>query len=33
MLHYQRVTDQIIEAIERGAGEWRVPWHVFYKRM
>jgi antirestriction protein ArdC len=24
---YQRVTDQIIEAIERGAGEWRMPWH------
>ena len=24
---YQRVTDQIIEALERGAGEWRMPWH------
>jgi antirestriction protein ArdC len=24
---YQRVTDQIIEAIEQGAGEWRMPWH------
>jgi antirestriction protein ArdC len=24
---YQRVTDQIVEAIERGAGEWRMPWH------
>jgi len=24
---YQRVTNQIIEALERGAGEWRMPWH------
>ena len=24
---YQRVTDQIIEALEPGAGEWRMPWH------
>ena len=24
---YERVTSQIIEAIERGAGEWRMPWH------
>lgn len=24
---YQRVTNQIIEAIEKGAGEWRMPWH------
>ena len=24
---YQRVTDQIIEAIERGAGDWKMPWH------
>ena len=24
---YQRVTNQIIESIERGAGEWRMPWH------
>ncbi|HXP85667.1 MAG TPA: zincin-like metallopeptidase domain-containing protein [Bryobacteraceae bacterium] len=24
---YQRVTDQIIEALESGAGEWRMPWH------
>jgi hypothetical protein len=24
---YQRVTDQIIEAIESGAEEWRMPWH------
>jgi len=24
---YERVTNQIIEAIEQGAGEWRMPWH------
>lgn len=24
---YERVTNQIIEAIERGAGQWRMPWH------
>ena len=24
---YERVTNQIIEAIEAGAGEWRMPWH------
>ena len=24
---YQRVTNQIIEAIERGAGRWQMPWH------
>src|SRR5271167_524697 len=24
---YQRVTNQIIEAIERGAGDWKMPWH------
>jgi antirestriction protein ArdC len=24
---YQRITDQIVAAIERGAGEWRMPWH------
>lgn len=24
---YQRVTNQIIEAIERGAAAWRMPWH------
>jgi antirestriction protein ArdC len=24
---YERVTNQIIEAIERGAAEWRMPWH------
>lgn len=24
---YQRVTNQIIAAIERGAGEWCMPWH------
>ncbi|CCQ74248.1 ArdC family protein [Magnetospira sp. QH-2] len=24
---YQTVTDQIIEAIENGAGEWQMPWH------
>ncbi len=24
---YQRVTDQIIEAIERGADAWQMPWH------
>ena len=24
---YQRVTNQIIEAMERGAGEWKMPWH------
>jgi antirestriction protein ArdC len=25
---YQRVTDQIIAAIEAGAGDWRMPWHA-----
>jgi hypothetical protein len=25
---YQRITDQIVAAIERGANEWRMPWHV-----
>src|SRR5690242_13325023 len=25
---YSRVTDQIIEAIERGAEKFRMPWHV-----
>jgi hypothetical protein len=24
---YQRVTDQIISAIEAGAGSWQMPWH------
>ena len=24
---YQRITDRIVEAIEAGAGEWRMPWH------
>jgi antirestriction protein ArdC len=24
---YQRVTNQIIEAIEKGVGQWRTPWH------
>ena len=24
---YQRVTNQIIEAMERGAGNWKMPWH------
>src|SRR6185369_8923768 len=24
---YTRITDQIIEAIEAGAGEWKMPWH------
>jgi hypothetical protein len=24
---YQRVTNQIIEAIERGAEDWKMPWH------
>jgi len=24
---YQRITDQIVAAIERGAGAWRMPWH------
>lgn len=24
---YQRVTDQIIAAIEAGAGEYRMPWN------
>jgi antirestriction protein ArdC len=24
---YQRITDQIVAAIERGADEWRMPWH------
>lgn len=25
---YQSVTDRIIEAIEAGAGQWQMPWHV-----
>jgi antirestriction protein ArdC len=25
---YQRVTDQIVAAIEAGAGKWEMPWHV-----
>ena len=25
---YERVTQQIIEAMERGAGSYRMPWHV-----
>lgn len=24
---YQRITDQIVAAIEAGAGEWKMPWH------
>lgn len=24
---YQRITDSIVSAIEKGAGEWRMPWH------
>jgi antirestriction protein ArdC len=24
---YQRITDQIIQAIETGAGKWTMPWH------
>jgi antirestriction protein ArdC len=24
---YQRITDQIVAAIERRADEWRMPWH------
>ena len=24
---YQRITDRIVEAIEAGAGDWRMPWH------
>jgi antirestriction protein ArdC len=25
---YQRVTDQIIQAIEAGAETWEMPWHA-----
>src|SRR4051812_25267550 len=25
---YARVTDQIVAAIEQGAGTWRMPWHT-----
>jgi antirestriction protein ArdC len=25
---YQRITDQIVEAIERGAGTYKMPWHT-----
>src|SRR5271167_4807214 len=25
---YARVTDQIVTAIEKGAGTWRMPWHT-----
>jgi len=25
---YQRVTSQIINAIEQGVGNWRMPWHT-----
>ncbi len=24
---YERITAEIIAAIERGAGQWRMPWH------
>lgn len=24
---YEAVTDQVIVAIEEGAGEWQMPWH------
>ncbi len=24
---YTRITDEIVSAIEKGAGEWRMPWH------
>jgi antirestriction protein ArdC len=24
---YTRITDEIVAAIEKGAGEWRMPWH------
>ena len=24
---HQHVTDHIIDAIEAGAGDWRMPWH------
>jgi len=25
---YQTITDRIIAAIEAGAGDWKMPWHV-----
>src|SRR6202165_2098845 len=25
---YERVTSQIVNAIEQGAGNWRMPWHT-----
>src|SRR6185295_15159719 len=24
---YSRITDEIVAAIEKGAGDWRMPWH------
>ena len=24
---YSRITDEIVAAIENGAGDWRMPWH------
>ena len=25
---YERVTSQIVNAIEQGTGNWRMPWHT-----
>ena len=25
---YERVTSQIVNAIEQGVGNWRMPWHT-----
>jgi antirestriction protein ArdC len=25
---YRKVTDEIINAIEQGVGNWRMPWHT-----
>jgi antirestriction protein ArdC len=25
---YERITNQIVEAIERGVKNWRMPWHI-----
>jgi len=26
---FETITDELIDAIEAGAGEWRMPWHTF----
>jgi antirestriction protein ArdC len=30
---YERVTSQIVNAIEQGVSTWRMPWHCPYKKI